>query len=339
MLDPASPRHPASVRDLLEVARIPDDVSLRGTRITRELLADPLSEIATRDEVRVIDNVVAAVPDRTDIGLDSGARCRLDAFGMTGLLMLYGENLAQAFASSIRYQDLCYPLPRSAHQRVGSTVVITLDPSDYPRHLHAYLIDHQLAAIDAIITQLRGRGMRARSVELVQPRPPHAERHTALFGVRPVFGAPLDRIVVDARELDDPFPQANPAVVAQLDANCRTVLQRRRARVGATGMVRHRLERANGPIPTLEMVAADVAMSPRTLRRALAAEGSSFRSLDIEVRLARATHLLETTALSVEAVGRDLGYATASAFVHAFTRWAGQSPGAHRRAHVARTSR
>ncbi len=81
----------------------------------------------------------------------------------------------------------------------------------------------------------------------------------------------------------------------------------------------------------LGSVADDLAMSARSLRRALLAEGSSFSALDGEVRLLRTTRLLESTDLTIDQISSELGYSATPAFAYAFKRWTGTTPAAYRR--------
>jgi AraC-like DNA-binding protein len=138
--------------------------------------------------------------------------------------------------------------------------------------------------------------------------------------------------VLDAALLDLPLPQADELTAAMTEAQCREVLDRRTARVGIAGEVRDALLRSPADMPDVATVAARLALSERTLRRRLSAEGTTFRSLADEVRETLAEELLTTGSLSVEEVGRRLGYAEPASFTHAFTRWKGTSPRAFSRA-------
>jgi AraC-like DNA-binding protein len=73
-------------------------------------------------------------------------------------------------------------------------------------------------------------------------------------------------------------------------------------------------------------VAAHLDIHPRTLRRALKSEGTTFEALKDEIRHAVARQLLSMTQLPAADVGLSLGYSTPSSFVHAFHRWSGMSP-------------
>lgn len=77
-------------------------------------------------------------------------------------------------------------------------------------------------------------------------------------------------------------------------------------------------------------VAEHLGTTPRTLRRALAAEGASFEALKDRVRYAMAREVLALTTLPIGDIALTLDFATPSAFVRAFRRWAGQTPSAFR---------
>jgi AraC-like DNA-binding protein len=106
-----------------------------------------------------------------------------------------------------------------------------------------------------------------------------------------------------------------------------------------TARVRHLLrplllqERA-----TMTACAADLNLNPRTLRRQLAAEGTTFEAMLNEVRSAVAAELLAITDLSVGEVSAALSFAHQSTFVRSFRRWTGVSPSEWRRARRARAA-
>ncbi|MHA7632978.1 GlxA family transcriptional regulator [Corallococcus sp. M7] len=78
---------------------------------------------------------------------------------------------------------------------------------------------------------------------------------------------------------------------------------------------------------SLEELARAAATSPRTLaRRVQAGMGMTPLEFVQRVRVAHATHLLETTRDSVDDVAARVGYADAAAFRRVYRRYAGESP-------------
>jgi AraC-like DNA-binding protein len=74
-------------------------------------------------------------------------------------------------------------------------------------------------------------------------------------------------------------------------------------------------------------LAGQLGLHPRTLRRRLQREGTAFETIKDEVRHTAARELLRLGDLSIADISATLDYASPSAFVHAFRRWSGTSPG------------
>jgi AraC-like DNA-binding protein len=81
---------------------------------------------------------------------------------------------------------------------------------------------------------------------------------------------------------------------------------------------------------TLDKLAPRLALSPRTLQRRLADEGRSFKEEVERARQSLAGRYLTDRRLSVGEVAWLLGYSEPSAFVRAFERWTGTTPGRYR---------
>jgi AraC-like DNA-binding protein len=128
---------------------------------------------------------------------------------------------------------------------------------------------------------------------------------------------------------DEPLPQADPHTLELCMAQCDVLMQRNERRRGITAVVRSKLFRNSGGIPSLPEVAAELDVHPRTLRRQLAEEGTSFRALLNEARSTLAVDLLRNVGLTVEEVSKRLGYTDTSTFCHAFKRWHGVPPSAY----------
>ena len=86
-----------------------------------------------------------------------------------------------------------------------------------------------------------------------------------------------------------------------------------------------------GEDASMATAAAAMAMSPRTLRRRLEAEGLSFEAVRDDVRFTVAREFLEMTRLPVGEISAALAFASHSAFDQAFRRWSGTSPSDWRR--------
>ena len=82
---------------------------------------------------------------------------------------------------------------------------------------------------------------------------------------------------------------------------------------------------------SLELAAEIAETSPRTLRRRLREEGTSFHGILDRIRFEAAEERLREPTLSLAEVSADLGYADQASFTRAFRRWTGEPPAAYRR--------
>jgi AraC-like DNA-binding protein len=149
--------------------------------------------------------------------------------------------------------------------------------------------------------------------------------------VKREFGRAHNRLYFPRAMFDEPLPQADAHTLEMCIGQCDVLMQRNERRRGITAVVRSKLFRESGGFPTLPAVAAELDLHPRTLRRQLAQEGTSFRALLNEARSTLAVDLLCNVGLTVEEVSKRLGYSDNSTFCHAFKRWYGVPPSAYPR--------
>ena len=79
-------------------------------------------------------------------------------------------------------------------------------------------------------------------------------------------------------------------------------------------------------ILTLEDVAANFNMSPRSLQRRLQEESTTFQQLADSVKKSLAIHYLQSGKHQIKEISSILGYNELSAFSRAFKRWTGKPP-------------
>lgn len=81
---------------------------------------------------------------------------------------------------------------------------------------------------------------------------------------------------------------------------------------------------------TLDVVADQFNLHPKTLQRRLADEDTTFAGLVDEVREEAAERYLRTTHITMSHLARELGYAEQSVLSRACKRWFGAGPAAYR---------
>ncbi|WP_366919207.1 AraC family transcriptional regulator [Burkholderia oklahomensis] len=192
-------------------------------------------------------------------------------------------------------------------------------------------VEIAVAALITLQVDLDAANLPVKRLAFKMEAPSYADRFRTPFGASPEFGAAENALTVDVRCLDLKLPQRNSLTRRLCEDECRRVLERRRRSEGWAGRVRRHL--AGDPVrgPTMDVLAAELGVSVRTLRRRLADEGTDYETVVDEIREALAEELLATTTLTVAEISERLGYSEPSAFARAFRRWKAMSPNEFRR--------
>ncbi|MFF3227582.1 AraC family transcriptional regulator [Nocardia suismassiliense] len=313
---------------------------LAGTGLSESLLRDPDGQIDAHIELAVVRNLVRELADRPALGVEVGRRYRITTFGIFGFACVSSPTLGEAISFALRYLELsftfCLPV---GEWRAGEFVAWVHDEL-IPADVRQFLVERDVTAMHQVMSDLLGRHLPLARAEFRFAEPAYADRLEEVTGVRPRFGQPRNLFAIEPAVLDQPLPQANEQTWAMCLAQCRELVDRRRARTGIAAEVRERLvpggaDGFTAP-PGIDSVARDLNMSTRTLRRHLDAAGTSYRALLDEVRRALAEEMLTATPLSVSDVAIRLGYAESSTFIYAFKRWTGATPAAYRRERAVR---
>ena len=307
------------------------DHCLKGCDLTPLQLADPLQECDSQQELRLIANLIEALPAVTDLGLQAGLRYQLTTYGIWGYALLSSQSFRQAAETGLRYLDLTFALTRIHLSEDPELAHLHLPDSHLPSALQSFLVQRDAAAVLVIQRELTGAAVALSQVQLRMPAPADPQPFIQAFGLLPHFASDENRISFARTLLDAPLPRANPAMASLCEQQCQALLDKRRVRSGLAGQVRDRLLRTPGWLADMEQIAAELHLSSRTLRRRLKDQGSSFRQLQEEVRQTLAEELLSGSSLTQAQIAERLGYSEVSNFLHAFRRWKGQTPQQYRR--------
>lgn len=303
---------------------------LSGTGITPDDIVDPDVMITREQEFELMRNIVAGTDDEPGLGLLAGMLCHPTSLGIWGFALSTSATLRQALELGLRYLDLSFAAGEIRLEAKGAQVEIIRDDSAVPSELRRFTLERDMVAIGITQQDLLPLRLPAVRLELALPMHPMYEAVSTLLGVSEmVFDADRSALTVPTAALELPLPQANPASMKLYEEQCAEIVQRRRNRFGVSEQVRELLIHRHG-LAEQSDIAADLNISVRTLRRRLAAEGTTFRELSSETIGLLAEELL-STGLTVESVADRLGYASVSAFGTAFRSWRGQTPGQYAR--------
>ena len=296
---------------------------LQATVLAEHDLADPLAEVSAAQELAIMRNLVRRL--EPGIGLTAGARYSIEMFGMFGFACMSAPTLRETIVVALRYQDLAFTLAEAELVAEPDFSYIVVSTSHLPREVRRFAADHCVATVWSTLRDISDE-IAVGVLDFEYERDDDPGRYIAQFGTSPRFGQPATRIGFRNAALDRPRELVDVDAMAECERQCSDMLARRKSLVGTAGIVRERLARAIKTVPSMPTLASDLFLSTRTLRRRLELEGTSYRELVDEIRQDRADALL-AEGLSVNQVALRLGYASSSAFVHAYKRWRGITPG------------
>jgi AraC-like DNA-binding protein len=299
---------------------------LHQTGLSAGQLRDPRTEVEAGQELQLVRNLLHGCPGQSELGVLAGLRYHISSYGVWGFAMMSSPSLRAAVELGQRLLSLSFAFVRLELLEGPDSAELRVDTEEIPEGPRQFLLERDLVAARQLLNELCAAPIPLLSASFSCARPAHAGLLQEVFGCPLHFDAAHTGMRFSSAVLDLPLPQANAATVQTCEQLCRDLLAQRRQRTGVAAQVRQRLLRSDDAFPGLEQVAEEFGMTSRTLRRHLASEGTSFRSLRDECRELLAEQLLGQLRLSVEDVAARLGYAEASSFIIAFRRWKGMTP-------------
>ncbi len=305
---------------------------LRGTGLTLSSLSSPGSLITHEQQVRAYANAEMHASE-PGLGFRLGARVRVSRHGVFGHAMLCSPDVRQALRILTRYKAVRGFLLDFHLREQGDVASLSATDTRPLGKVHEVVLEEALAMFAQEFLPELGRSIvRPLEVRADYPRPPHHRMYERLFGCPVIFDAAVAEVRFSAASLDEPLELSNTEMARICEERCEVILDRLGVAGGFVHRVRGELLARPAEFPDLDEVAAAIHVSPRTLRRKLKEEGSSFREVLNDVRKSLALDYLENSRLAVEEVASMLGYEDAANFNRAFRKWVGQTPGRYRAA-------
>ncbi len=310
---------------VLEALGVPPRYAFEQAGVPLSLFDDAENHIEYETVARLM-SVCSALTHRSDLGLLVSARFRLRQLGPLGELMRHSATVEEALKSLVQYFNV--------HDRLAFPLLLQMEPASVFLGYSiqrpevegtSQIYDLAIAITFKILRELCGPDWQPRLVELSHHQPENEISFRRIFGPRVLFNAEWSGITFAASWLEQALPQADPVRYSELN---REILGALAADSNSfteqvTGAL-HRL--LLGGNSSAASVANLFAISERTLRHRLRAEGTRLQQLLAETRFELARHLLQSTKLPVSKIAASLCYSDTATFSRAFHHWAGLSP-------------
>ena len=254
------------------------------------------------------------------LGMSVGAAQHLTAWGLLGLALMASDTLADAIETGVRFQNLS-----------GAMVVWSCGPEDGGFELRAELPDPALdpavgrflleEALTSVVTVGRlavAPSLAPRVVELALPPPVGADPYPGFFGCPVRFGAPVSRLVLDARWAWARMPGRDPVTLASCLELLEALTASRRDQQELLEVLEVSVAQRLPDVPSFAEQAH--------LRRRLTECGTTYQELVEGVRRERVEGLLRRPELTAREIARSAGFSDERALRRAVRRWHGSSP-------------
>ena len=298
---------------------------LRQAKLTARTLADPKERIPVARQIAFLKAVSERLGDE-DLGFQLAREADLREIGLIYYVAASSDNLERAFNHIQRY---CRITNESIVVRTSFRPDwrIEVGYSGVARHTDRHQIEFVMTALVRLCRELTGRLLSPSRVAFAHVRSRHRAQYQRFLGCPVEFGTSSDVIVFPVRVRSLPVLNRDSHLNRILLDVCEQALGARRS----TLVWRIRVENAIGPLlphgeARLRTIAEALGVSPRTLARRLADEGTTFSVVLDNMRHELATYYIGHLELPLSQIAWLLGFADSSAFTHAFRRWTGQAP-------------
>lgn len=297
------------------------ELLLKGTGIRANTLDRP-EGLVPQASFQALIRRALELSREPGLGFHFGMSLKLSAHGQPGLLAMTSGTLRDALMVAVRYVPLRAVELTLTTQLDGDELVLDI-AHHVPAELQVFASESFIVSLVQMGRSLVGRALVGR-VELPFAEPAHFKRFAHLLP--PVrFGRPRQTLRLPLAVLDQAVVTSDSVVARRIERELSRELAALDERATYLGRVRRQLRPDD--IPSLLELAERLDTSSRTLKRKLAAHGTSYRQLVEELRRERATALLRDGELTMAQIAEALGYTDRATFHRSYKRWFGSTPG------------
>jgi AraC-like DNA-binding protein len=316
---------------LLDENGAPTDGLIADFGLSRRLLEDPYAVISLRRYVELFEAAAVALDDRA-LGLRLGMMVRPAQLGPLGMLFAASGTLRSALQ---RLSTWLLALQSATHvelRREEDHAVWSyqIEPAAiWPRVQDA---EFSLAAVFRLARASAGPSWRPLEVHFEHEENPQSKALYRGFEAPVRFKQPMNRLFMDNDQIDRKIQTEDLALTNFLERHIRDLASENADHGDIERSVTRLISLNVGQgRSTLESIAGELGLSPRTLQRRLEEAGSSFRTLLRKHRQGMAELRIRSGRTSQADIAHTLGYSDGTAFWRAFKSWTGATPSEFRR--------
>ena len=270
------------------------DRVLRAAGIARRTLEDAEARIPAEQFMAVIQRAIDH-SGQPALMLQLGSQLRVTSHGILGYAAMSSATLAEALALTTKYVQTRSPLLVANVTVKGRTAVLQVDEAAVMTEGRRGLFELCVGALSSVAGFLTGDRFRVRRLSLPYAEPPYLAEYRRIFDCPIAFDSEAAAIHFDAHLLAMKLPFADEAAKKLAAQRCDDELAAIAASDDLEQQIRARLLKVRRAMPSLDEVARQLGLSPRTLRRRLRTIDTSYQRILNNVREELAVQYLRTT--------------------------------------------
>jgi AraC-like DNA-binding protein len=308
------------VETLAALGRDPGQL-LRAGKIPPAMLADNDASLPLARYVDIVE-LATSHYDIPDLGFCVGEQTQMTEHGVLGYALLSASSLGESLRRYERYQYLQGPLlaielgndekfawltarPIAAHPALAASVL-------------TYTIQEWLVGWNQWSPIIRKRGAFFDRVELALDEPPDKRLYERHLGCAATFCGDVTRAFFPRESLEHPLDYDDAGAAAMCDEQCEHILRHLNLGHGLVAEVHRQLASIPGRVPTLDQLSKHFFVDARTMRRRLLREGTTYRDVVADFRIALARRYLAETRLPANEIATLVGYADSANLYRTF---------------------
>lgn len=282
-------------------------------------------------EAVLLEAVARAIGDR-HLGARIGRDFEYSTYAAYSQFVLGAPDLASALDRGRRALSVTHPGSEIVVRETDTHLVVGRNSEGFSVVGHRHLDEGALFVIGHVVRHFLGPDWSPDWVEIPNANANETPELARLVNARVEIGAQMPAIAIRRTDLStlNPGPPEPQRTISLNELGSLMGISPVQTMEDAVFQILH-ITLSTG-LKSEEVVAKLLAIGPRTLQRALKAEGTSFREIRLRFVERGALSLMSETELSIEEIAATLGYSEPRSFRRAFKVWTGLSPSAFRSA-------
>ncbi len=313
---------------------------LQDSGVDTQDIDSPEMLITLAQHHQLIQNILR-ITNNPHIGLAFAKQVRYTNMGSVGWALVSSATLLESLKTFLKYLKLRSPLIQTKmHESNGNVHIVYSDSLDV-MPIRQFYYEIMLGGLSGFFEMFAGNQLKSDPelsppekivVRVALPEFPLLQTHKRLLelDIDILFDQDITEVIYPARYLEFKSSLADPVTAKMAREICDEQLRQIEPSEDLIARINHIVQDKTNSFPSLVEVAAEICVSPRTLRRELKKRDTTYQILLDTAREKMAIKLLKSSTLTIHEISEKLGYKDPTNFGRAFRKWTGKPPGAYR---------